>query len=108
MAKPFWHASHWRDDLSIAEKVAAEAGCKIEAATADYQTAKLIGDGVRLVIYPHKTSAGNRHLRVRDENSSDKARAMDIAQKLSAAAGHNCTFHMNNVWVRPTPSPISE
>ena len=36
---------------------------------------------VTLVFYPHKSSAGNRHLRVRDENSKNKNEALRIMIK---------------------------
>lgn len=49
-----------------------------------YQIAALRGDGVRLVVYPHKTkSTGNKHVRIRDENSANPA----LARQLMIASG---------------------
>lgn len=84
----------WADDLQIAYDFAAEHGLTFELSYADYQVARLSdGQDVRLLIYPHKTkSTGNRHLRVRDENSKSKRRAQALIALLDRAAGFNCTF----------------
>jgi hypothetical protein len=82
----------WADDLKIADGFAQAYGLTLQLTDADYQVAKLVGRGVRLVLYPHKTSAGHHHLRVRDENSSDKALAQKLMALLDYAAGFNCTF----------------
>jgi len=87
----------WKDDLDIAFAFAAENGVQLFLSDAPYQVAKLVGDDVKLVIYPHKTTAFNYHLRIRDEGSKNRLRALQIMKGLDAAAGFNCTFsaHMN-------------
>ena len=81
-------------DLNIAYRVAKETGCKLIAAQDQFVAARVVGDGVRLVLYPHKTTAFNYHLRVRDEGSKDPVRALAVADALDSAAGLNCTFQM--------------
>lgn len=92
---PPWHRSYWESDLALAAPVLARHGCALEDVTADYQTARIVGDGVRLVIYPHRTSAGNYHLRLRDEGSAKPMAAIHVAKALDKAAGYNCTFSMH-------------
>ena len=43
---------------------------------------------VTLVFYPHKSSAGNRHLRVRSENSKNKNEALRIMTELGICFKH--------------------
>lgn len=95
----------WSDELSIALKVASAEGAYLFLTDAPYQVAKVIGDRFKLVIYPHRTTAGNYHLRVRDEGSADKERARTVALALNRAAGCNCTF--TSLWRldRPAPQP---
>ena len=38
----------------------------------DYEAMTFASADVRLIFYPHKTSAGNYHLRIRDQASKDK------------------------------------
>lgn len=61
---------------------------------APYQIAKIIGSDFKIVVYPHKTSAGNIHLRVRDEGSKNKLRAAEVMRSLDdiEAYRYNCTF----------------
>ena len=85
---------NWGQDIEIVFDVAQRHGCHLEPSTDEYIIAKIIGDGVRLVLYPHKTSAKNYHLRVRDENSKNPEAAHLIVNHLDLAAGNNCTFQM--------------
>jgi hypothetical protein len=45
-----------------------------------YQIAKLTGDGVRLVVYPHKTTTNNVHTRIRNEGSTDIQRCQQLME----------------------------
>lgn len=85
----------WSDDLAVARDVCAELGLQLSLTDADYQVAKITGEGVRLVIYPHKTTAGHRHLRVRNENSTNPARAAEAMVALDKAKTGWCTFSSN-------------
>jgi hypothetical protein len=90
----------WLDELEFARSFAAEYGFKLFLTDARHQVAKLIGPGVKLVIYPHRTSSFNYHLRIRDEGSADKDRAAKTMALLDHVTGSNCTFgchHFNNL-----------
>lgn len=85
-----------KEQMALAEKIALENNCSIEPGADQYQTAKIVGDGVKLVIYPHKSTAGNYHLRIRDENSKDPVKALAIANALDVDSGFSCTFQMKH------------
>ena len=68
-------------------------GCVVERSAHMFEVFVIRGKGVQLVVYPHRTTAGNYHLRVRDNGSMDKARAAQIMRAMDEGAGlHNCTF----------------
>lgn len=46
-----------------------------------WQLFKFKCDGVCLVFYPHKSTAGNRHVRVRDENSTNRGLAETLMRR---------------------------
>ena len=58
----------------------------------DYECFRFKNKEVCIIFYPHKTSAGNYHIRVRDGGSSNKKLAGDIMNKLYRETGYNCTF----------------
>lgn len=57
-----------------------------------YQLAKITGKGFALVAYPHKTRAGNHHIRLRDAGSMDKLAYIAAVEVCYVSAGNNCTF----------------
>jgi hypothetical protein len=57
-----------------------------------YQLAKITGPDFCIIAYPHKTSAGNRHIRLRQQGSKNVARAYEVIAALDVEAGYNCTF----------------
>lgn len=99
----------WADEFKWATTICQNHGCTVTRSTAQYEIAKVIGPGVALVIYPHRTTAGNRHARVRDNNSKDKAAAEKVLTALDHGEGleqplqdrirFSCIFsrHMNMV-----------
>jgi len=58
----------------------------------DYEAWTYSDDRVRIMFYPHKTSAGNRHIRVRDIGSREIMKADEVMAKLDNLSGFNCTF----------------
>lgn len=83
------------DELRLLAKYARRHDCTLDLCNPSaptYQVAKFRTEGVSLVIYPHKTSAGNYHLRVRNENSKNKELAAWIMRDLYKESGLNCTF----------------
>lgn len=63
---------------------------------ADYQAFVYQTEGVRLIFYPHKTSAGNQHIRVRDGGSKNKVRAQAILDVIQLDLATDCTFSQKN------------
>lgn len=61
----------------------------------DYIGFKIFSKGVSMVVYPHKTSAGHFHARVRDENSKDKSEFLRLWKKLDEFE-NNCEFHLKS------------
>ena len=57
----------------------------------DYIVFRIRGGDYTLVGYPHKTTAGNYHLRIRDENSKNKYKAVLAMKKLDEST-IGCTF----------------
>ena len=57
--------ARYQAEVEIAVAVAAEHGAEVFITDAPYQVAKVIGPTIRLVIYPHTSSARRVHLRVR-------------------------------------------
>jgi hypothetical protein len=92
----FRKLKQWAAELSLAARVAADYGGDVSVSDSAYQIGKVVGSDYRIVIYPHKTSAGNYHARVRDENSKNKSRANEVMSALDRAAGFNCTFSRLN------------
>lgn len=90
----------WRgysSEKKMAQKYCKDNGLDLIESKADYQTAKIKGEGVCIVIYPHKTSAGNYHLRLRDENSKNKERAFQIMKDFDKLE-MGCTFSHKGAW----------
>lgn len=55
----------------------------------DYQAFVFSMPGLRLVFYPHKTSAGNAHIRVRTEGKFNQKL---LNRAISLLAENSCTF----------------
>lgn len=84
----------FKSDFECAKKALAPYGGTLEWATADYEAFIYKSDGVRIIFYPHKTSASNHHIRIRDSGSKDVKRFKEITGALRIAAGNCCTFSM--------------
>lgn len=82
----------WQIEFDIAGRVLSQEAGELAWATDNHVAFRFIGEGVRIVFYPHKTSARNYHIRVRDEGSKDKAKAHGLMLALDIGAGNNCTF----------------
>lgn len=67
--------SHFKSDVVRAKAFAEQNGCKLYLTDAAYQVAKIIGEDVKLVIYPHRLGSGGRSLRIRNEGSANRAKA---------------------------------
>jgi hypothetical protein len=81
----------WSDTIALVQQFAAEHHLTVELrnpSAPEYQIARLTGEGVRLIVYPHQQTNGTRHARIRSENSADVAKA----ETLMVASG----MHVNN------------
>lgn len=68
----------------------------------DYEAFLYTEMGVRLIFYPHRTSAGNYHIRVRSQGSKQPKRAMTLMAMLYIGAGNNCTFSWSGIDLNAT------
>ncbi len=65
---------------------------------ADYEIFHAKIDGVRLVFYPHKTSTGNKHLRVRNGTPKRKNEFLALATILNISMNIPVKNECRNVW----------
>ena len=72
----------WQDHFDVASLIMKDEPGEMVWATDDYVAFRYREPTVRVVFYPHKTSAGHYHMRIRDEGSKDKARFADMANRL--------------------------
>lgn len=84
----------WQDEFDVAALVLKSEPGTIEWAADHYVAFRYREASVRIVFYPHRTSAGNYHLRVRDEGSKDKPRFKELARRLYVGSGLSCTFQV--------------
>lgn len=96
----------WQDEFDVAALVLKGEPGTVEWATDDHVTFRYRDPDVRIVFYPHRTSAGNYHLRIRDEGSKDKRRFNDLAERLYIGSGFSCTFQMKNSGSLGTSSEV--
>ena len=75
----------WSESIRMLKSFAEKLGFEIELrnpCAPEYQLARLTCKGVRLVAYPHRTTAGNYHIRIRNEQSKDIAKATEIMKAI--------------------------
>lgn len=82
----------YKHEFEFARAHLAADGGTVEWSPHDFEAFTYKAPGVSLVFYPHKTTANNRHIRVRDNGSKDKTRAAELMTSLWAAHGYECTF----------------
>ena len=85
----------YAEEFGLARGILAQYGGTFKWSEYDYQAFTFTKQGVNLIFYPHKTSAGNHHLRVREQGSTDKVQAKKLLSLLDKGAGYNCTFTSN-------------
>jgi len=64
-------------------------GGKVEPGTADYEAFIFSMPGLKLIFYPHRTTANNQHIRVRACNGADPKL---LRKAILALAENTCTF----------------
>lgn len=82
---------YFKAEFEDAQRRLAPLGGLFEVGVHDYQAFTFTMQGLRLVFYPHRTSASNYHVRVRAEGKADQcllARAIQALRK----DNYTCTF----------------
>lgn len=81
-----------KSEIHSARIILSDEDVQFQEINKNYILFKIIGNDFKIVAYPHKTSAGNRHVRVRDENSKNKKESLRIMKKLYDLSGNNCRY----------------
>lgn len=79
----------FRLEFWTAKERLAPLGGNVTPGVHDYEAFIYEREGLRLVFYPHKTSAGNRHIRVRTTGKFDPA---VLREALFMLAENSCCF----------------
>jgi hypothetical protein len=79
----------FRREFEAARDRLASLGGSVEPGVNDYEAFTYSAPGVRLIFYPHKTSAGNHHIRVR---AGGKCEPKKLRAAIFALAENSCTF----------------
>ena len=79
-------------EFKMAAKILKGYDGKLEWSTNDYVAFTFVSEDLKLIFYPHKTSAGNRHIRVRDGGCKSVEDFTRVATLLYKGSGSNCTF----------------
>lgn len=83
--------------IGLAREILKRENVDIVEVFRNYVYFKIIGDGVNLVVYPHKVrGTGNIHPRVRNENSKNRMEAARIAFMLSSFENSSLFTVKNN------------
>ena len=77
-------------EIKMAQSILSDQPGTVRLSKYDHEVARYVEPGLTLIFYPHRTTAGNYHLRVRP--SVYTKRALDLCAMLADEAGHNCTF----------------
>jgi hypothetical protein len=80
---------YFRDEFLVAQERLRPLGGKVTPGVHDYEAFVYEAEGVRLIFYPHKTSAGNYHIRVRTGGKCNPAK---VKAAIYALAENSCTF----------------
>lgn len=80
---------YWRNVMAVAYKRLAGLGGKIDWSPVAYEALRWEHRDLVLIFYPHKTSAGNYHIRVRAGRCLDR----DLLRRcIHAIAENSCQF----------------
>lgn len=80
----------FKREFTKAQEVLTDESGLIEWGNHDYEAFIFYSDKVRLTFYPHKTTAGNYHIRIRGNGSKDPKEANRLMKKLDDSMP---TFH---------------
>jgi hypothetical protein len=89
MRGKYTQKSAFKREFETARARLAPLGGTVDHGEHDYEAFTYTAPGVRLIFYPHKTSAGNQHIRVR---AGGKCEAGKVRAAIFALAENSCTF----------------
>lgn len=79
----------WRHIKSVAEQRLAGLGGVLEWSTVAYEVMRWESQNLVLIFYPHRTSAGNYHIRIRKGRCNDRTL---LRKCILAIAENSCNF----------------
>lgn len=85
-----YHKREFRREFESAKQRLAPLGGKVEPGVHDYEAFTYTAPGIRLIFYPHKTTAGHRHIRVREGGKCDPEK---VVAAVHALHENTCNFH---------------
>jgi hypothetical protein len=88
-------AKEWQRQFNMAKLMLNASDDELTWRDGDYEAFMFKRGDVQILFYPHKTSANNYHIRVRDSGSKNKKLAQRIMDRLSESTG-TCTFSQKN------------
>ena len=83
------HRKNWKNERAAAEQRLAKMGGRLDWSDADYEVMRWVHPKLTLIFYPHRTTAGNYHIRVRAGKCLDRAL---LRECVMALAENTCTF----------------
>jgi len=86
----YTQARYFKREFEMAKERLAPLGGEVKPGEHDYQAFVYQAPGLRLIFYPHKTTAGNYHIRVRAEGKADPKQ---LEAAIFALAENTCTFN---------------
>lgn len=79
----------WREEFEVVQNMGLPG--TLEWSMNDYEAFRYKEENVLLIFYPHQTTAGHHHLRLREQHSKDAKRAHEIMMQLDCSI-NSCTF----------------
>jgi hypothetical protein len=89
LAGKYTRKNHFGAEFEKAKTRLAPLGGVVRPGVHDYEAFIYEGPGVRLIFYPHRTSANNYHIRVR---TGGKCEPKALRAAIFALAENSCTF----------------
>lgn len=82
------YKSIYKSEFNLAKKILKDFEGKLEWSNSEYEAFTFKSDNLSLIFYPHRTSAGNYHIRVRGKGKNLES----VLKLLHEKSGYNCTF----------------
>lgn len=79
----------FKREFELAKQRLASLGGQVVEGVHDYEAFTYEIEGLKLIFYPHKTSANNHHIRIRSVGKTDKS---ILRKAIFLLAENSCTF----------------